>query len=195
METHESSGRYLAIHSVCVSPNHRQQGIAKNLLQEYIKRVQAEGDLGGIRLIAKEGLVGMYERSGFKSRGKSQVVHGKDPWFELGIDFNNENEEGKSAEISPFESKEDVDLPSVRSPGKRLASTSVTKEVVGKELISEGKNKFDLYCPRAECRCLLVKGGTAQWVVKGSHENDLEVSVVRVRSHFLRLLTENLYRE
>lgn len=113
----------------------------------------------------------MYERSGFKSRGKSEVVHGKDPWFELGIDFKDVN-----SQISPFESKEDVDSASVRSPGKRLASSTTTNETVKKELTTQdGKNKFDLYCPRAECRCLLVKGGTAKWVVKGSHENDLEV--------------------
>ncbi|GAA5962874.1 hypothetical protein JCM3765_005900 [Sporobolomyces pararoseus] len=170
METHEPSGDYLAIHSVCVSPHHRNQGIAKKLLQEYVQRVRTSGNVKGIRLIAKEGLVGMYERSGFESKGKSEVVHGKDPWFELGIDFENTN-----SQISPFESKEDIDSASVRSPGKRLATSRTTKETVKKELTQDGKNKFDLYCPRAECRCLLVKSGTAKWVVKGSHENDFEL--------------------
>ncbi|GAA5900121.1 uncharacterized protein JCM6883_006094 [Sporobolomyces salmoneus] len=167
METHEPTGAYLAIHSVCVSPDHRKQGIAKNLLQEYVKRVQAAGEVKGIRLIAKEGLVGMYERTGFKSRGKSEVVHGKDPWFELAVDFEAENDK-------LFETDKDIDPASIRTPGKRLAST-ITKETLRRELVEDGKNRFDLYCPRAECRCLLVKRGTAKWVVKGTHDNELEL--------------------
>jgi predicted GNAT family acetyltransferase len=172
METHEPEGDYLAIHSVCVSPRHRKRGIAKNLLEEYVERVKRFREVRGIRLIAKQGLVGMYERSGFASRGKSQVVHGQDPWYELGIDFDDEDEE----KISPFQLEEDVDVASVRSPGKRLATTITTKGIVENALVRGGKNKFDLYCPRAECRCLLVKQGAANWVVKGTHDGDIDVS-------------------
>lgn len=175
METHEPSGGYLAIHSVCVTPEHRRKGIAKGLLREYIKRVREANEVRGIRLIAKEGLIGMYERSGFTSKGKSQVVHGQDPWFELGINFEGKQESTETLS-SPFEQSEDVDPASVRSPGKRLASATVTKETVEEELVEAGKNKFDLYCPRAECRCLLVRKGAASWVARGSHKGDLEVS-------------------
>jgi GNAT superfamily N-acetyltransferase len=174
METHEPSGEYLAIHSVCVSPDHRRKGIAKGLLREYIRRVREANEVRGIRLIAKEGLVGMYERSGFTSKGKSQVVHGQDPWFELGIDFQGKQESTETLS-SPFEQSEDVDPASVRSPGKRLASATVTKAIVEEKLVEDGKNKFDLYCPRAECRCFLIRKGAASWVAKGSHKGDLEV--------------------
>ncbi|GAA6016120.1 hypothetical protein JCM11491_000674 [Sporobolomyces phaffii] len=166
METHEPSGQYLAIHSVCVSPRHRKRGIAKSLLEEYVNRVKSFDEVRGIRLIAKEGLVGMYERGGFTLKGKSQVVHGKDPWFELGIDF---------PAGSPFQMVEEVDAASLRSPGKRLATTNISTEMVSDALVADGKNKFDLYCPRAECRCLLVKQGTAKWVVKGTHNGDLDL--------------------
>ncbi|GAA5881788.1 hypothetical protein JCM16303_006452 [Sporobolomyces ruberrimus] len=174
METHEPSGEYLAIHSVCVSPDHRRIGIAKGLLREYIRRVREANEVRGIRLIAKEGLVGMYERSGFTSKGKSQVVHGQDPWFELGIDFQGKQESTETLS-SPFEQSEDVDPASVRSPGKRLASATVTKAIVEEKLVEDGKNKFDLYCPRAECRCFLIRKGAASWVAKGSHKGDLEL--------------------
>ncbi|GAA5840450.1 hypothetical protein JCM3766R1_000292 [Sporobolomyces carnicolor] len=170
MEAHEPAGQYLAIHSVCVSPDHRKQGIAKALLQEYLARVRAAGRVRGIRLIAKEGLVGMYERSGFKSRGKSQVVHGKDPWFELGIDFDQ-----NPSETSLFDTDEGIDPSTIRSPGKRLSPDSITPDTIRVKLLQDGKNKFDLYCPRAECRCLLIKRGAASWVVRGSHENDIEL--------------------
>lgn len=174
METHEPSGEYLAIHSVCVSPDHRRKGIANGLLREYMQRVREANEVRGIRLIAKEGLVGMYERSGFTSKGKSQVVHGQDPWFQLGIDFQGKQESTETLS-SPFEQSQDVDPASVRSPGKRLASATVTKAIVEEKLVEDGKNKFDLYCPRAECRCLLIRKGAASWVAKGSHKGDLEV--------------------
>jgi len=38
-----------------------------------------------ILLIAKKGLIPLYEGAGFTLRGESAVVHGQDPWYELAL--------------------------------------------------------------------------------------------------------------
>ncbi|GAA5942111.1 polyamine acetyltransferase [Sporobolomyces koalae] len=168
METHEPAGTYLAIHSVCVSPAHRRQGIAKTMLNDYVAtfaQPTRAHPLQGIRLIAKENLVAMYEHAGFVSRGKSKVVHGQDPWYELGIDFNH------VADSTPTFERDEVS-PETRSPAKRLAY-DLSRNRVGTELTTDGNNRFDLYCPRAECRCLLVKAGAAKWVIGAAQDLEL----------------------
>jgi len=185
MQRHEPLGEYLAIHSVCVQDQHRNKGVAKGLLNEYLKRVNEQGRVKGIRLISKRHLVPMYEGVGFTNKGKSQVVHGKDPWFELAIDFDFQ-QTSSSAPISdsPFVQPDQENVPSteMRSPGKRLLSTRSEDEVLKAVKGGDGLNLWDLYCPRGECRCLLVKKGTAKWVKH--HEQDLDVR--RSTPDFLR---------
>ncbi|GAA6064257.1 hypothetical protein JCM10212_006406 [Sporobolomyces blumeae] len=182
METHEPTGAYVAIHSVCVDPNHRNEGIAKRLLERYVDQVKAIRDeqrIKGIRLIAKEGLVKMYEKAGFTLVGKSDVVHGQDPWYELAIDFD----EPSSTDASPL--VDDVESDAVRSPGKLVSNDAsavprlVATRSTSTPKVLEGTNLADLYCPRQECRCLLVKKGTAKWVRQ--HAQDVELPALPTR--------------
>lgn len=93
----------------------------------------------GVRLITHEGLRGLYESVGFAWGGESEVVHGGEKWFEMSVDFD------------------EVEEVSVRNPGKQWRGLEGMKD-------EGGMNAGDLYCPRGECRCLLLKAGVGKWV-------------------------------
>ncbi|PSC67839.1 Oxoglutarate iron-dependent dioxygenase [Micractinium conductrix] len=84
MGVHEAEGELLAIHSVCVDGAHRRRGLATRLLRAYLNFVQATTpSLREARLICKQPLIPLYAGAGFSLLGPSEVVHGKDPWFEM----------------------------------------------------------------------------------------------------------------
>lgn len=57
--------------------------------QAYLERVAlTQPGVRRVCLIAKAGLLGMYASCGFALKGLSPVVHGKDPWFEMFVDFD-----------------------------------------------------------------------------------------------------------
>lgn len=150
MSTHDPAAAYIAIHSVCVTPTYQRRGLASQLLAKYVEWVrklnqQRRGGIKGIRLIAHDYLIGFYERGGFVNRGKSQVVHGEGEWFEIGLDFDNAVEEEREE--------------SVRSPGARFETKPMSEWVD-----ESGTNKVDIFCPRGECRCLLLRKGVGRWV-------------------------------
>lgn len=125
-------------------------------------------------MITKQGLVQLYEKAGFVMRGESEVVHGKDTWYEMGVDFAEVEGEGEGEEALAVKAEEEEeDEGEVRNPGKKLGSRAVgsIEAVVDKET---GLNSADLFCPRAECRCLLLRKGAGKFV--RGHKSDFEVS-------------------
>ena len=75
MDLHEAHGTTVAIHSVVVSSGFRRQGIAKNLVQEFVRRLQAEpNQYRRVSLITHEELQPLYAAAGFKLLGPSAVV-------------------------------------------------------------------------------------------------------------------------
>ncbi|KAI8368727.1 acyl-CoA N-acyltransferase [Blakeslea trispora] len=88
MSQHEPEGKTVCLHSVCVSPDHRQQGIASNMMLAWIDRLRATGKYDRIALMSRPRLISLYERVGFKNIGQSQVVHGPEPWFDCILTFN-----------------------------------------------------------------------------------------------------------
>ncbi|CAM9660009.1 unnamed protein product [Choristocarpus tenellus] len=91
MSDHDPSGPTLCIHSVVVDQQYRRSGIASALLKAYVEQIETtQPGIQRIVLISKAHLVPMYESCGFRLRGQSTVVHGKDPWFELRKEFNRE---------------------------------------------------------------------------------------------------------
>lgn len=87
MSVHEPQGRTVCLHSVCVSPNHRHQGIATKLMSKWIEQLkQVNATLGKkydrVALLSRPQLVGLYESVGFKNIGVSKVVHGPEPWID-----------------------------------------------------------------------------------------------------------------
>ncbi|ETW75444.1 hypothetical protein HETIRDRAFT_25567, partial [Heterobasidion irregulare TC 32-1] len=88
MSTHVPGARSLCIHGVCVSRAYQRRRVASTLLKEYLRRASA-ATTGGVAaydrvlLIAHEDMRGLYEGVGFEYVGRSTVVHGDKPWFEM----------------------------------------------------------------------------------------------------------------
>lgn len=151
MSTHVPGATYVAIHSVCVSEEHRRKGVASRLLREYVERLEklrreANEDLKGARLITHEELRGLYEGAGFRWIGESEVVHGERKWWEMGIDFD-----------------------SVEGGTKELVVSGDKEKEEETELLTlvdqNGSNAVDLYCPREGCRSIILKAGVAKWAL------------------------------
>ncbi|KAL4236023.1 hypothetical protein ACF0H5_004410 [Mactra antiquata] len=90
--THESMGMHIpsggsvCIHSVVVKKDHRRKGYALKMLHKFVDKVKKEEkNVTKILLICKSDLIPLYTRAGFVLNGKSDVVHGKDTWYELEI--------------------------------------------------------------------------------------------------------------
>ncbi|KZT70614.1 acyl-CoA N-acyltransferase, partial [Daedalea quercina L-15889] len=83
MSTHVPDALSVCIHSVCVTPAHRRQGVALSLLKEYTARLERAGAYERILLITHDELRGLYEKAGFDWVGPSSVTHGARPWFEM----------------------------------------------------------------------------------------------------------------
>ncbi|KAL4425741.1 hypothetical protein ABPG75_009757 [Micractinium tetrahymenae] len=99
MGAHEPEGDLLAIHSVCVDAAHRRGGVASRLLRAYLSYVQGTTPgLREVRLICKERLIPLYAGVGFQMVGPSDVVHGKDPWFEMRWALGGEEQEEEQEE-------------------------------------------------------------------------------------------------
>lgn len=180
MSTHEADGPYIAIHSVCVAQTHLRKGIASALLREYLARLERDPAVQGARLIAHEELVPLYQKVGFELVGPSEVQHGARPWFELRRDFR--RQAGAEADkVAPTSDKEG----DVRSPGRLLGwFEGGIDQVVDS---ATGTNRVNLYCPRAECRCLLLRAGAGKYVQGTS--KDLEVR----RRLFLHALGRSIH--
>ncbi|GAA5995391.1 polyamine acetyltransferase [Rhodotorula paludigena] len=177
MSTHDPHGAYVAIHSVCVDSAQRGKGVASSLLKEYLARLDSQPAVQGARLITHEELVPLYQRAGFALVGPSEVQHGPRPWLEMKVDFPRQAATAADEDVAASSSA--ASAPSavqekegdVRSPGRLLSWFDGNMEaVVDKE---SGTNSADLYCPRAECRCLLLRRGTGKWV--RGHASDFEL--------------------
>ena len=81
MSLHEPGGDTLCIHSVVVDAAWRRKGLATWMLQNYLARVVEAGVAARVLLICKENLLPFYTGAGFANLGKSDIVHGQDPWF------------------------------------------------------------------------------------------------------------------
>ncbi|GAA5984378.1 hypothetical protein JCM10908_003325 [Rhodotorula pacifica] len=178
MSTHEPSGGYIAIHSVCVAPSHRGKGIASSLLKEYIARFESTGGKKGALLIAHPELVPLYEKAGFTVVGSSAVVHGAKPWIELRRDFplsssSSSGEAAPSSSAPVAQQQEQQEEGEVRSPGRLLSYFRAGMDDLVDRSNNNNTNKVNLYCPRADCRCLLLRAGAGTWVQGTKHDIQL----------------------
>ncbi|KAJ7100605.1 acyl-CoA N-acyltransferase [Mycena belliarum] len=162
MATHVPGSSSVCIHSVCVSPACRRQGIALQLLREYIVRLETahrekSAPYERVLLITHSNLRQLYEKAGFQWVGPSAVVHGSEPWFEMRIIL------GSVAQRMPQGVLEALQRPS-RNPVPQLFSSfpgGVT-EVSSAESAGILVNKYDLLCPRTDCGSVILKSGVAK---------------------------------
>lgn len=89
MSNHVPEGKTLCIHSVCVRKDLMRKGLGSAMLKTYLKHMPgALPHVKECRLICKEHLIGFYTEAGFRLDGESDIVHGRDPWFELSYFFD-----------------------------------------------------------------------------------------------------------
>lgn len=88
MKHHYPDGENICIHSVCVHPSKRHQGIATKMLKYYIENT---GVLGATTfwLLSRPYLINLYNEVGFKEVGKPEAVavHGSNQWIEMEMEI------------------------------------------------------------------------------------------------------------
>ena len=179
MSEHVPGGSSVCIHSVCVSSDHQHKGIGSALIKEYIAHLE-RGNIDGswnyrcVLLITHDHLRRFYESVGFEWSGKSDVVHGSKPWYEMRRDLHS----GTDSESPPSQIQQ---LP----PGIWDALQRRQNIVRLSRLLSDFPNgiadltntdrregvlvnKFDLLCPKANCGSVILKNGVATWVEQSS---------------------------
>lgn len=86
MSKHDTEGKTLCIHSVCVAAEYQRKGIATRMLKAYLQYVQQScPQASSVQLICKKTLISLYESAGFTMKGPSSIVHGQDQWFHLHV--------------------------------------------------------------------------------------------------------------
>ena len=165
MTTHDSEGKTICTHSVCVDPAHQRQKVGSALLEEYIRR-WTNGPYDGISLIAHEELTGFYVTAGFTLVGKSGVVHGSKPWFELRCPLQTHIPDAATQRRILEALQEQTKQSEVARPDKKLLSSFPGGP---SELADErGLNKLRLYCPRTVCKSVILLANTATLVERPS---------------------------
>lgn len=178
MGEHISNGSSVCVHAVCVAKEYRRNGAALGLLKEYITRLQYDRRSGvpyeRILLITHENLRSLYEKAGLEWLGKSEVVHGPEPWYEM----RKVLEEPKSPQ--PSEPTQAPSLPpglwealqrssTRKAPVARLFSAFAGgAEDIAQPGPSGATNKFDLLCPREGCGSIILKNDIATLIERES---------------------------
>jgi ribosomal protein S18 acetylase RimI-like enzyme len=165
MTTHDPEGKTICVHSVCVDPGYQRQKVGSALLEEYIKR-WTNGPYSGISLIAHEELTNFYVAAGFNLIGKSEVVHGSKPWFELRHSLRQLIPDAETQRRILEVLQEQTNQSEVHRLDKKLLSYF---QGGASELADErGLNKVQLYCPRIVCRSVILLARTATLVDRPS---------------------------
>jgi ribosomal protein S18 acetylase RimI-like enzyme len=79
---HRPDGSNLAVFGLDVIPEYRRQGVAAQLMKQFIQLAQNTGRKNVI-LTCKRQLVHYYEAFGFVNDGVSQSTHGGAQWFDM----------------------------------------------------------------------------------------------------------------
>lgn len=191
MLKHDSKGTSVCLHGVCVALSHRREKIGLQLLNKFATRQAASTNEVGeplerILLITHEELRPFYEKAGFEWLGKSNVIHGSRPWYEMRKNLRSSPPVGagsvpelSTAHVHPSESQmlppgllEVLQRPRSNKPASRLYTTfpSGITDLIQPHAQQQGvsENKFDLLCPRNGCGSIILKKGVASWVERVS---------------------------
>lgn len=176
MSVHQHEGTSVCIHAVCVSPEHRRKGIALALLKEYIVRLERARQDGSkyerVLLITHDNMRSLYDRAGFEWLGKSDVVHGALPWYNmLRVLISTPTPPSQAPKIPPG-LWESLQRPATRAPpvAQLLPSYTSGLDDVAEQSPSSSvrTNKFDLLCPRSGCGSIILKNGAATLIERES---------------------------
>lgn len=84
---HNPNGKNVMICSVAVLPEYRRQGIARELMCDFLRKQKELGKRQAI-LTCVPDKVSMYKKFGFTDRGKSESVWGGEKWHEMWCALN-----------------------------------------------------------------------------------------------------------
>lgn len=79
---HDPAGKNIMLLGLDVLPQYRRQGLAAELMHQYLRREWQRGRKT-IILTCLEGKIGMYEKMGFRNLGISGSVWGGEQWYEM----------------------------------------------------------------------------------------------------------------
>jgi ribosomal protein S18 acetylase RimI-like enzyme len=175
MSTHVPSSTSVCIHSACISPPHQRKGIGLGLLREYLSRLSESALYERVLLLAHAELRPFYEKAGFEWVGKSDVVHGSRPWFEMRMIIGPGLLPPAATTSTPAQVQqqqlppgllEQLQRPSHNMSIPRLLASfpDGLSDVLVQQDSTQQTNKFDLVCPRSECGSVILKQGVAQLV-------------------------------
>nr|POE54445.1 putative n-acetyltransferase c9.02c [Quercus suber] len=94
---HDPAGRTLCLHSLAVLPAFQRRGLARTLLRAYLQRMRDARVADRVALIAHQALIPYYESFGFRSLGPSTAQFGGGGWWDMVLDFDDEEGEGMMA--------------------------------------------------------------------------------------------------
>ncbi|KAI0635145.1 hypothetical protein C8Q77DRAFT_1277872 [Trametes polyzona] len=109
MSTHVPGSGSICIHSVCVDAAHRRRHVGLDLVREFVARAERAArdgtapHLERVLLIAHEELQGFYAKAGFELVGRSAVVHGARPWYEMRKELREPSADKSSAPAAKSE--------------------------------------------------------------------------------------------
>ncbi|EKM78072.1 hypothetical protein AGABI1DRAFT_42523 [Agaricus bisporus var. burnettii JB137-S8] len=92
MSDHIPFSPSICIHSVCLLEPYRKKGIGSRMMREFISRRSdvvnlIEGKPERLLLLSHGDMRRFYERLGFMCKGKSDVVLGREVWYEMRLDL------------------------------------------------------------------------------------------------------------
>ncbi|KAF4609955.1 hypothetical protein D9613_010541 [Agrocybe pediades] len=184
MSKHIPNSSYVCIHSICVAPSHKRKGVGLSLLREYVTRLERAAKYDRILLIAHEELRGFYEKAGFEWLGKSQVVHGSKPWFEMRRELRGGVPQSDTQVLGGDQPIPAGVIEALQRKRTNIPSTKLISDFEGGvfDLLEPESdagysvNKYDLLCPRKECGSIIIKKGVGQWVERASVQIEPEGS-------------------
>lgn len=84
---HNPAGKNVMVCSVAVRPEYQKQGIARNMMETFLKEQKVLGKKQAILTCVPE-KVEMYKKFGFIDRGKSESAWGGEIWHEMWCPLN-----------------------------------------------------------------------------------------------------------
>lgn len=86
-DLYDPDGENIMVLGLDVLPEYRRQGLAKEIMFQYLRREREKGRKK-IILTCLESKVGMYERMGFRDHGMSVSAWGGEQWHEMSCVLN-----------------------------------------------------------------------------------------------------------
>ncbi|KAF8343110.1 uncharacterized protein EI90DRAFT_829615 [Cantharellus anzutake] len=162
MFTHSPGGSTVCIHSVCVKSSITRQGIATQLLLNYIDRLEKDKTIEHVIVICHEELQRLYARVGFQLVGKSPVVHGSRDWFEMRKTLRNGTTfDGGLGSIIHEDLVQTLRKPTRSGSAAKLSSVHSIEEMTT-EIDGKKTNKHALVCVKKDCSSLILRANVAE---------------------------------